>query len=365
MGLKERDRHTDSKEIEQNYKVLVTFQGVNHHDLNLQGLQKVKEGIVGHLEASHGENTIILEGGGSSTMVKRLKLAIKKYGFGEDYIISGILKRKNGMRREPTFNEIDRLKNKMNNAQSIDEILRDNLIPRDTVRYYYLFRMLGELNKSYAFNVDFEEWPPQVAQKRKQLTESYTVLQKETFNQWLNGDFSHVVENWKIYCNQDIQQINVRDIEMVDNLKKRTRKLVDSKEGGSIFVLFGTLHQDILDTLSRKFGKNPPIRFNKSVWGESNSIIVQILSTLKKGGKVEDVLYSQEFLSKMFFQKLFDHAHVKGRIFQLTHHFEDLDKEVNTLAREFSLEEIQRLCESKFDLVKFLKQNSRLNEYVT
>lgn len=338
-------------------KVLVTFHGVNHHFLNLEGIKHTKETLERHLLNSQGVATVVLEGGDvTQTLAERYKKDIKTFGGIGNLASALVLRGKN--RREPSLTEAMAHKNTVAKTD-LDTVINSGLIPFGALRIYYEWLALDHLSQDYNLEFDFETQPKKVQEKDAEITTTYETIQQQTLiEQWTNGDFSHVIENWKTYCQMDISLSQIREAGLAENLKSRIRKIAKLPEGGSVFLIFGATHSPMMETLERKIGPKEPVKFVIDAQNNSSEIILpSILLSLRKSIDIPDERYAQEVFYRQLFQTTYVHFERDSKISAFAYNFESIEKILNKLALQTSLEEIRRICEEKVDLLEYLKKS--------
>lgn len=345
-----------SNEQEPKPKVVVAFHGINHHFLNLEGIKHTKEALRRHLLQSRSVTTVLLEGDLTQTLAERYKKEIKTFGGIGNFASAGILRMIN--RREPTPTEAIAHKNTVARTD-LDSVINTGLIPIDSLRLYYAFLALDELSQGYNLELDFETQPKKVQDKVAQITTTYETIQQQTLiEQWTNGDFSHAVENWKKYCQMDISVSQIREAELVEDLKSRIRKMAKLPGSGSVFLVFGATHSPMMEALERKIGPKAPVKFVIDTHNNSSEIILpSILLSLRKGIDSPDERYAQEVFYRQLFQATYTYFERDSKISAFAYNFEKIEMILNKLALQTSLEEIRRICEEKVDLLEYLKKS--------
>lgn len=354
MNERNLERPT-SNELEPKPKVLVTFHGINHHTLNFEGLRHTKESLERHLLQSRGTTTVFLEAAESSkSLADRFKKDINAFGGIGTYGSAVVLSIRN--RREPTLAEALAHKNTITRTD-LDTVINSGLIPIDALEDYYSRLALDELSQSHDLEFDHETHSKTVIDKGTQISRVSLDLRRQTSEQWNDGNFNHVTEIWKKYCQIDVLLSKTREAEMVEDLKFRIRKMAKHPEGGSLFLIFGWAHSPMMQALERKMGPKAPVKFVTDTDYSDETIFSNIFSSLRNGVDVPDESYAQEIFHKKLFESTFIYFIEYSKISAFAYNFETIERILNKLALQTSLEEIRRICEEKVDLLEYVKKS--------
>lgn len=338
---------------------MVRFHGYNHTSFNLQALRHISDDLTNLLQSVPRKATVFLELGRDATpaLDADFRWRMQTYGGLEYYPAVGVLKRQYD--RFPTMDEVKRRKEAIEDSD-LDSAIKRKLIPLDSLLYYFQYQELAKLSRDYEFDVVREVSTQATVRSVGQLVDTHEALQRKSLEEWQNGDPSHLVENWKRYTKMDLDVVFMRDRDIAETLKSRTRNLLKG-EGGSIFILSGSAHEPLISMLQRKLGSNPAMSLQSSIFGSENDIYLKIISGLRNKQDVSDDLYAQEFFQRQLLQSILDRALESGGIAELAYGFEDISTELDTIATSVPLDEIEDICVRKEDLVDFLRHHPLSN----
>lgn len=344
------------KEQEPQPKVRVRFHGWRHHPLSIQAIQHVRSDISEYFEQSSGRNTIFLEAPTlTHAEAKRESKFMEQYG-GAHSLIAGILRRESG--RRPTHEEVFKRRAQIASSD-LGTILREKLIPDRDIQRYYLQESLDELKQRYNFEIKVEGHSRGVVNKVKRLYEERSRFSHDAIHAWHEGGFSNAVENYKKFFILDARAIDLRDEETTNDFRKRkVRDLLRDKTGGSLFILYGLKHLPMISRLQGKVKDTSKVKFEGKNFGSDNSLIERIQSYIEKGEAVPDSLYAQEFFkSEILMHHALQHGvfEKKKDLVTFTKNYESIFAIADQVASSLSLAEIRYLCESKTDVVEFLR----------
>lgn len=349
------DLISPEKELDPKPRVLVTFFGENHHEINLQNLDLIKEALTQHLEKSSGRQIVLLETPYASiSEVESYKKDIKEHGFH----IATVGRQMARIYRQPVSPYLVRSFIEKVSRSSRDDLV-GTLIPIQGLREYFFSEMFEGLQKRYGFEIEFETHTKQVQDKRVEKIRQWLEIQYAAIKDWHEGKFWDFLDKWKAYFVLDDQSNLSREEDLVSDISKIIKKLYKEKSGGSLFILMGSNHALMMDRIKQKTS-----RFG-AVFEVILTTYEEIHSKMRKGDQVPDLLYAQEFFSRQLAENIAQTLIGQKRYFFLASNLETIIEVSEQIARDYSLEEIRKICEAKTDLIPILKNHPLIKPYLS
>lgn len=262
-------------EREPTHRVNITFYGIDHGSYNLQGLEGLEQALAEHLVVSTGTNMVFLEEVDLPAKDRRfqLKRARELGGFTRMSVDAQLYREFGRMKAYQLVgghyvsrdSAIDK-RIKTISESTIDEIIENKLLDVPMIRQFYQFQLIDRFAKAYKLSVDWEQHESRERTKLISGAKAFGELSDLTLFAMRKGDFEKAIDlHGK--CNFLLQELNTkRDIDVVEDLKKRVKKSLKI-DGGSVFIVFGALHHNIVDQLDRKL-KEPHVSFRKKLFDD-------------------------------------------------------------------------------------------------
>ena len=356
MDSQNERREISHIETEPHPKVLISFYGLHHDELNLQVIDDIRHQISQHFRESPGRKVIFLESAAiSRSDADRAYKGFRKEGLLRHYLRHSIWTDELGV--EPSDNQIEK-RIQLISDSDLPTILDKQLIPRSFfILNYYLYQELDNLKRDLNFDIQFESHSKESLKKIQTVQTEFTELNNKSHLNWQNGNFDQAIEYHKEFYKKILQGGVLREEEVVDDLKSLARKLLKEKNGGSIFIIFGNAHSIVTDILKRKLGPTSPVTTNYIDHSPTASEI-EIAKNLRNKENISDVMYARNLFEGTTFWLIKKLQWPKNTT-QFASNFETILKTVNEVANSLSLEEIREICEKRVNLLELLR-NHRL-----
>lgn len=217
--------------------------------------------------------------------------------------------------------------------------LRIDLLPLKKLQLYLLYRSFDQLKDQHHYSFDRETHSPQAIKKTLELKAEEHRLFALADTAWVEGRFDDFKRLADSYHKLAQAGGKYRDDETSEALKRKINKLLESPEGGSIFILMGRNHIKVLDPLKKRFNKGN-VEFRQS-GGSSESL-----------SRLTPV---QKYLSTIIFDKLIKEYVGQERALELGYKFTVTQHKIEELIAGVSESEIKALCETKANLLAFIR----------
>lgn len=335
-----------SDELESRVKPVIHFEAWVHNALNLQGVQDLRGSILGVFGLTPGRNVLYLEnGGGLAKDEEASKRLFKLYG--SHALLNVALMMIMESKRLPS-KEVAEQRKAIIDQSTPGEIIRNKLLPEEDLQQYFRDLLLDDLSNQANFEVVVESHTKRVASIFREDLVEYQQCMVDATESWYDGDFYGSIGVWRDYHKQEIRAVAPREAEIVEELKSISRKLMKSKEGGSIFILFGGNHAPMMEMLKRKVdpqGKHS--RFQVNFGTSFNAFALQVDKFARIDQVCPDDLLARYTLSNIMRIELADQAEFSNRLEILTNNYSQAEEEVFKFVSSLTFEEIKTTCESK------------------
>lgn len=334
-------------------KVLFTFHGYSHDDLNIQGVNHIRDSLTDHLGRPFGRKTIFLEFfDATPPIADRIRRATRDHGFvwvQVDALLASMYGRSPSER--DTQKHTERLL-----SSDINETIYNGLLPRSEVQHFFINKVLDELREKYSLDLLYETHQPQALIQIRKLKERYDEFNARAFGDWEQGKFDQALQGIKI-SESTIQQLGLfRDNDVIPALKDKVKALAKQPEGGSIFALYGGSHDEIVDLLSRQMPRDLKIIFEKKNFIPENSQD-RIPRTQFVQKKAPEIAYAQILLHEYLIHGLEMYFFERREIGTYALNWEDIERFSTDLATKFPMEDIKKICEDKVPAMDLVKAN--------
>ncbi len=345
--MQEGEQSAIGKEQEPRSKVSVLFIGYLHDPLNVQVSGQIGHLIDNHLQNAPGRTILFLENADMrKATISMFRDQVKKNGLLASFV--------NGFSSQGTkLWDVQKIIMETSGSD-INTILKNHLIPEDKLFRYFVQQELERLRQEWGLEVENESHSKPVHERIIALREGYKNGGDAT-RSWELGDLEGGLDSWKKYYQAIYQAMVIRDPEIINDLGAITRKLMKDKEGGSVIILFGGSHSALVDALKRKLGPKASVGFNKVNLMPSDQSDEKILSELRMKVAVDDITYAQD----LFRYCMTEHLRLlflrRSDLATLANNWQTINECVIKVTNSLTMEEIQRLVESRGDFTGFLK----------
>lgn len=334
-------------------KVLITFRGFLHFQNNLQGIPNIGNNLQTHIERSSGRSIVLIEGAGNTeTEARRINDGTKIYGQLGNFTKYMLETQGRSSDKASIHRAITAI-----STMSLRDIFENNAIPVNMLFTYHLAQILDQLHAQYGFTPTREFHPKSTLERLARLSSERNALNTKTWSEWANGKLDEAVETRKLAINSLQQSCDIRDAEIVENLKPTIRRLL--KENGSLFLLFGPAHIGLLEIIKQKF-PNTPITFDSSEPPSKYGSVLRLPNAEER----TEIDYARDLLADIILGQLDQLVAQKWRqkAVYYSQNFESVFGEVEKTVRSLTLEQIRAMCENKQDALKVVKDHAASEE---
>lgn len=318
---------------------MVEFFGFSHHPLNLDITPYLGQQFSEHLNNWGANTTLFFESAqGTPEDAEYERDVFRRYGY-RARLVAQITDQGDGFRPIGDGRIVNERIAEIEAALDRGQ-WRIDLLPAEDLQTYLMYRDWDRLQAQYHFSFEREAHSPEVIKKIKALKLDNDRLVKLFEEAWKEGrydDFKRLADShYKLAAARD----RYRNDEISEALKKKVNKLLASPEGGSIFVLMGRDHVTVLHP-SRKKLKKGDVEFKES------------------GGSYESINRlnpSQRYLALRVMDALGQEYIRQERILELGYKYTVTQHRIEDLIAGVSDVEIRKLCESKTNLLEFIRQ---------
>lgn len=347
----QREREATTEQ-EPKPKVLVTFHGYSHEPLNLQAVSHVKEHLKSHLERPSGGITFFWEmASNSQEQAERTRKLVRERGVQSTIIFFNLLNR---LGRTPTEMEVANQIEKINSS-TLGQIIGKRLLSPRLLQDFFIGKELDILKRDYNFEFDCESHTKNVLNILARNGKQSEICTNNANKMWNEGNLDGAIEQLKMAYNFVHQITRSRDDELIQFLKRRIKTL--KKEGGGlIFLLFGSAHEKVVSELQKKI--DPKKLFLNSEIVKFIPLVDQLVLVFETP---TDLMISRAYIIEYFFHylesKIFNLGAEEVNVENIAYNYGNIQAGINQVVRTLSVEEIQRLCERKTDIVEFLRKH--------
>lgn len=359
-----------NKEQEAIPVIHVELYGFDHAGPNLQGI----DGINNHLRAklARGKVTLFLEGFGNSTKINpQIEDFIKRMGLNGVYVVEYLAEvygRRPSEREIREYREIKEYVNKVDVAWETDpETAIKTIIPKDRLQSYFLSKALDKLTQEGELRIEFEAHPKSTLKTLNRLSEDVHAFIDATQNNWLSGRLDDSIKSQMQYLRVALISDQLREGEIVNDLKDIIRKMQKANIGGSLFIPFGAAHGPMLDALKRKFIYRES---SESILFENyNSVSLlqpslQIDTRLRKKELIEDLLVARNLFCIQAHIEIEMTMERQDKRLILAMNYETISDEIANLSASLSLADIRRICEGHLPIGDIMRNNPSLTPFL-
>ena len=326
--------------------VSLEFFGYFHHPLNLQAIPRIERALEAHVTSGNGGHILYLERPDATERQRAIEKGqiVQRGSVQEAYLLicmAGQLK------RVPTNDELRARRQQIDNSE-LPDILNNGLLHYSWVEGYFLAGAIDRVRKRHSLGIDLEVHSETVARKSNELSQEISDFYNRV--DWTNDNFGASLEAIKSATALDVQRAELREAEFIGSVAKRAGDF--RKTGGSIFMLFGSMHAPMVDDIATKTAA-AGINATTKIEQAGNANIVSILDVVRSKGIPLDEVVARTFLGMMMFERmeeLFQRG--SGNYKDFANNFESLDSAVQDVANNLSLDDIRSLHSTKASPLK-------------
>lgn len=334
---------TPNLEVQQKPKVLVTFYGWDHSDFNITGMDSVKRALATHLDQTKGDRTILLESASmTGSLAQKAKDLRKTHGGLVNTSLARQLKREKGFDPSPTA--IENRKGQID-AVGVVRAIDERLLPADSVTSYLRNHMIDDLAQQYDFNLMYETHDKKTAGSTRAINQEFVQVNQRAYSAWQQGNFTEALASYRTA--EDLgRRLAERDIDVVEDLKGKIRKLLKTQDGGSVFILFGAAHEPMIPALKRKLGPNVPVEF-ETFNGRTTQLEALSILKLRSGNAITDEDVARQAFAYHANNDIAQAMKNRGNLSVFMNNYEDIVSAIDSIASSLSLKEIEQACKNK------------------
>lgn len=331
-------------------RVHVEFFGFTHDSLNLKVIPQMVTALERILADRTGKIILFMEAADlTRTQAEKIKTKIKEIGFLGAYIWEFLDSQSgNPPTRERVIRRIQEIA-----ASDLQTVLQKELLSEEDLLDYFLYQELDLLSTKYDFNIEFETHPPAILERLRQLGTKFDSLSHKLDEVWAKGDFDGVLTVAHEMEPVLFEETSIREPDIIEYLKKNAKKLLRKPQGGALFIIFGSTHYRLFTTLKEKLSPGPSFSFDSNPSLHEQILDLSVDELLRNKQPIPDNLWAQWIVAGQFSRSVAENSDINS----LATSFEFISFSLTRLAMSLSLEEIRQLCESKQDLLEFLRNH--------
>lgn len=348
--MKEKDQ---LKENQLQSKVLVEFHGTMHHPLNIQSVKRTISALDFGLASSKGKKTVFIEASSiflTHSEASHIQKAIKEEGI-LPYLMRGWLSMQYGTPSlEEAKGRIETI-----SQRGLKDSVKAGIMPV-SIEDYLIFDGLQALSEKYPFELEFESHFRDTVKQLEKGKKPFYELQQKAGKRWQEGKFDEALEIYKQHHQLQIKRDLIREKEIVEDIKAKINDLSRQKDGGFLFILFGSAHLPVAEKVKQSNTAIPA----KIVLGGTvhNYAGEEIDIRLRKRELVPDELYARQLLLLCILHAMQETTD-KDNVIDIGNRFDDFIVDTHKITSNLSLDQIRRICEVKMSNAEILSNYSQ------
>ena len=337
-------------------RVLVEFYGYNHTSINIQAVPEIIERLRYLADLSPGRIVVYMESRNfTGTAAEKWQKMVQKRGL-QETIIYSLLVREG---RQPDDEKIKRRIGQIA-ATDISLLAGNGLLPLSELQNYFLAHELDVLGEEYKIEYETESNSLDTIGRSEKQYDMADSCDDEAHRYWADSDFDRSLEASRRMLMPLLRASELREPDIIDDLKRKARTLSREAKGGVLFIIFGNAHFPIVDILQRKLGNNSPVNCQTNWASKENLPNKIVLESLRNGSPIDDETLARYLLIRIVTAEIEKRAGKSGDNLSLVaHSFETILTYIGRIVSKMTFAEIRNLCENKTDVLDFIRSHSQ------
>lgn len=202
---------------------------------------------------------------------------------------------------------------------------------------------------------DHEKHTLRVTRRLKSLRDLSESIIEDSGIAWYDGQFERFLKFIRMHEKIEFDLMELREKDIISQLKRLTKRLLRQKDGGMIVMIFGAGHEGMLDDLQRELGEALPIAYTKLFLTSIDDPGNRITRAWRNKEDIPDELYAQKLLAAITGHILEGDARNSQNLTAFGQHYQDIDGVLIQFANSFTLDEIRRICEERQNIEELLR----------
>lgn len=323
-------------------KIQVTFYGDEHSPFNLQGANDalaIFRSSLGRFDRS----IFFTEGAGQTPAnLRNFREQILKYKSFSEPLLRSIMSRQ--LSREPFDSEVGRRRDQIN-TNGLAESLGQGLLSVHNARDYLMLSLLDEIKGEYKLELDAEVHTGEAYTSLQRIRSSADALYSLSIENFGKGDFQEMLKATLRYYQTMSSAIFLREKDIVEQLRGHVRQGLKGSQRVFLFIFFGGLHEPMVHKLANRndFKTNGGLDVYNTMHDGPTWVIC---NSLREKMTVPELLLAQDRFQHFLIQTIIERLMNRRAYRKLSDNFKQIFSETVDVAREFTLSDLQSICES-------------------
>lgn len=190
------------------------------------------------------------------------------------------------------------------------------------------------------------------------MTSKARLAAEELSHFFANREFIKAIEACRNTIEITSSLASIRDEEIAKILARRIK---NSRNDTSLFLLFGGGHYQIPEMLKKQYSGNSDLKINSNISDKpSNNVQLQIAILANHGEIVPDELLARLLFTMLIQQQILNFLHKNKKASSYAKNFETVADTIDTISANLKIEDIRELFEGEKDVLEFVN-NHELN----